>query len=218
MYQVTGKGLELLSTVRVDDSSWYPRVDGNTQQIYIPNGSGGVSVVSVEDNQLKTHSRLTCVGECYSVGVLSQHTLCVCDQDSGSVSVVKVAEDTVTARLGGPAWVKDERANKTAVLGKALLVCYQKCNLVVYENGVFSPGTMVTWPQGLQSVKNMSSDGVSRFLVCDCESKAVFILDVRQKLCDKVNIRTQSKVYDCTVGDGKLWVGCRNGDIVVMSP
>ncbi len=48
--------------------------------------------------------------------------------------------------------------------------------------------------------------------------KAVFTLDASGKLCDKININTDSYVRDCTVVDGKLWVGCDNGDIAVLSP
>ncbi len=90
-------------------------------------------------------------------------------------------------------------------------------NLVVYRNGVSSPGTMVPWPVGLGDVYGMSSDGVSRFLLCDRDSNAVLTLDVRGNPCDKINVDTDSWICDCTVVDGELWVGCWNGDIVVMS-
>ncbi len=49
-------------------------------------------------------------------------------------------------------------------------------------------------------------------------SNAVFTLDVSGKLCDKINIDTDSGVQDCTMVDGKLWVGCLWGDTVVLSP
>ncbi len=218
MYQVSGQGLTLLDTVTVEED-WYPRVDGHSQQFYIPRGnSRGVSVISWEDNRLTPQPTLECVGECWSVGVMSPHTLCACDRSSGSVSVVSVTDDTVTARLSKPEEVRDKEPWKTAVLGDSVLVRYGGHNLVVYENGVSSPGTMVTRPAGLQSVMGMSSDGVSRFLLCDEDSNAVWTLDVAGKLCDKINIDTGSKVWDCTVVDGKLWVGCVNGDIVVLSP
>ncbi len=74
-------------------------------------------------------------------------------------------------------------SERTAVLGDSVLVWYEGRNLAVYENGVSSPGTMVTTTTGLQPVWGMSSDGISRFLVCD-RNNAVFILDVRGKLCE----------------------------------
>ncbi len=222
MYQVSGQGLTLLDTVTVEMFSRYPRVDGHSQQVYIPRVySRGVSVFSWKDNRLISQPTLECVGRCLSVGVMSSHTLCVCDVTSRSVSVVRVTDDTVTARLSKPEEVRDKRPARTAVLGDSVLVEYEGDNLVVYENGVSSPGTMVTWPAGLQSalsVYGMSSDGVSRFLVCDYKSKAVVTLDVSGKLCDKINVDIDSEVCDCTVVDGKLWVGCNNGDIVVLSP
>ena len=178
-----------------------------------------VSVVSWEDNRLTPQPTLECVGECPSVGVMSPHTLCVCDVDSRSVSVVSVTDDTVTARLSKPEEVRDKEPWRTAVLGDSVLVRYEGDNLVVYENGVSSPGTMVTWPAGLQSVCGMSSNGVSRFLVCDEESDIVFTLDVSGNLCDKIKIDTDSEIWDFTVVDGKLWVGCLNYSyIVIMSP
>ncbi len=217
MYQVTGQGLILLDSVDLGvDTCCSPCVDGQTQQVYIPRtASRGVSVVSWDDTRLTKQRTLTCVGECYSVGVLSPDTLCACDASSGTVSVVSVTDNTVTATLRKPAEVRDATPKKIAVAGNATLVMYG-CKLVAYKNGVSSPGTMVSIPAGLHSVRGMSSEGVSRFFVSD--DKAVFILDVSGKLCDKISIGTDSHVVDCTVGDGKLWVGCWDGDIVVLSP
>ena len=218
MYTVTGQGLKLLHTVDLMvNSTCFPRGDGHTQQVYVPH-SRGVTVVSWEDNRLTTMRNLKCVGECYSVGVMSPHTLCACDRSRGSVIVIRVTDDTVTGTLMKVNEVRDKKAVLAAVLGNTILVMYEGGNLVVYESGITNPGTIVTWPAGLQSVNGMSSDGVSRFLICDGESNAVFILDVRGKLCDKINIDTESEVCDCSLGDGKLWVGCVNGDIFVMSP
>ena len=220
MYQINGQGLTLLDTVTVERFSGYPRVDGHSHQVYIPRAPfRGVSVVSWEDNRLTPKSTLKCVGVCYSVGVMSPHTLCACDQTSRSVSVVSVTDDIVTARLSKPEEVRDKEPDRTAVLGGSVLVEYDGHNLFVYENGVSRASTKVTWASGLQSVMGMSSDGVSSFLVCDIDSTVVFTMDVSSKLCDKINIDTDTgQVYDCTVVDGKLWVGCFNGDIVVMSP
>ncbi len=218
MYQVSGQGLTLLDTMALKWAQ-YPRVDGHSQQVYVPRGEfRGVSVVSWEDSRLTSEANLECVGTCISVGVMSSHTLYVCDEDSHSVSAVSKTNDTVTARLSKPEEMKDKEPLSTAVLGESVLVEYEGDNLVVYENRVSSPGTMVTWPAGLQTVYGISSDGVSRFLVCDWKSKAVFTLDVSGKLCDKIHIETSSYVRDCTVVDGKLWVGCFIGDIVVLSP
>ncbi len=218
MYQVSGLRLTLLDTVTLE-AGLFPRVDGHSQQVYMPRGSyQGVAVVSWEGNRLTTQRTLKCVGECRGMGVMSTHTMVVCDRDIGSASVVSVTDDTVTARLSRPEEVGDQKPWMTAVLDDSVLMTYEGDSLVIYENGVSSAGTMVTWPAGLHSVNGVSSDGVSRFLLCDWESKAVFILDVSGKMCGKINIDTDSWVEDCTVVDGNLWVGCSNGDIVVMSP
>ncbi len=225
MYQDAGQELTLLDTVTVKEGVegvWHPRVDGHNQRVYIPGGQfRGVSVFSWKENRLKTQRILTCVGMCLGLGVISRHTLCACDEDRGSVSVVNVTNDTVTASLQTPEEVTVKVPRQTAVLGDTILVWYGYENLVIYENGQSSPGTMVTWPAGLESLHGicLSSDCVSRFLVWEHKSNVVFTLDVKGKLCDKLDINNDNKqVWDCTLGGGKLWVGCHNGDIIVMSP
>ncbi len=92
--------------------------------------------------------------------------------------------------------------------------------LVVYENGVSSPGTVIDWPAGLRWFSGMSSDGVSRFLVCDTESRAVLVLDVSGTLCDEIHIDTVSNVEHYTVGTANSGWGvgmetllsCHHGD------
>ena len=220
MYQVTGEVLTLLDSVGVDNGR-HPRVDGHSQQVYIPRGdSHGVSVVSWGDTKLTSQPTLRCVGESQSIAVRSPHRLYACDLSHDCVSVVRVTDDTVKDKLRKPWKLRDKKPSITAVIGNRILVTYQlfgNSKLVVYENGASGLGTTVTWPAGLQSVRSMSSDGVSRFLVCDGVSKAIFILDVRGKLSGKININTEGVIWDCTAEDGKLWVGCKNGDIVFMS-
>ncbi len=218
MYRVTEDGLTLLDTVDLGvDTCTNPRVDGHIQQVYIPRGAtDGVSVVSWDDNRLTPESKLTCVGECHSVAVMSPNTLCACDSDSGSVSVVSVTNDIVTATVQKPTEVDDEIPYRIAACGNTILVLYG-FTLVVYDNALSSPGTRITAPAGLQLTDDISSDGVSRFLVSDWNNKAVFILDMSGKLCDRINIDSVDGIWDCTVGSGKLWVGCRNGDIIVSS-
>ena len=195
----------------------YPRADDYTQQIYIPIGyEGGVLVVSWKDNSLTIQRILKCVGVCWSVAVLSPHELCACDQTKGHVIVVRVTDDSVTGKLEKPAQVEGAGPVAIAVLKSTILVRYG-AHLVVYENGVSSPGTMVTFPKVLSPLSGMSSDGVSTFFFCN-HGKNVSILDAKGKLCDNIDIDTDSRVFDCTVGDGKLWVGCTNGEILVMSP
>ncbi len=223
MYSVTSQGITLLDTVLLEKIGLFPRVNDHTRQVYVVSGVGqGISVFSWEDNRLTPQPSLTCVGKCCSVGVLGPQLLCVCEQGSGKVNIIRATDDTVTDTLRKPTEVGDKGPVLTAVLGKAILVRYsdiRESRLVIYENGVTSNGTTVTIPERrMMQVGGMSSDGVSRFLVCDPENKAVLIRDVSGTLCDNINIDTDSVVGDCTVGDGKLWVGCCNGDIVVMSP
>ncbi len=192
MYEVTRQGLTLLNIMHICRARLWSGsslcVDGYTQQVYTTGGAfQGVSAVRWEDSRLTALTTLTCVGVSYGVGVLSPHTLCACDESSGSVKVIRVTADTVTDTLRKPAEVADKKAFATAVLGSSILILYGERNLVLYKNGASSPGTMVAWPAGLEAVSDISSDAVSRFLVCDYLSKSVFILDENGKLCDRVN-------------------------------
>ncbi len=220
MYPITGQGLSPMSTIRVKEGTKYPRVDGHKQRVYIPRCdvyNEGVSVASWADRQLRPQRTLECVGSCYSVAVISPHTLCACDVDDHAVRVVKVTNGTVTSNMMKPKGLTYSTPKRTAVLGDNILIWYTDDNLVVHGNGVSSPGTIVDMPPGLQMVKGMSSDGESRFFICNGPGRTVFILDMNGKLCVKVKINTDSNVQDCTVMDRKLLVGCKNGDIVVMS-
>ena len=137
-----------------------------------------------------------------------------------------MTDDTVTARLNKPEEQRDKPL-RTAVLGDSVLVCYGD-NLVVYKTGVSSQGTMVRYPYGLNSVWGMSSDGVSRFLICDLERNYVFTLDFSGNVCDTIMIMmmficsdimpdNDNRALDCAVVDGKLWVGCLNGNVILLS-
>ncbi len=107
-----------------------------------------------------------------------------------------------------------------AVLGDAVMLSYKDIlcpTITLHKHGLSSYGSNITLPEGLKSVSAISTDGLSRFLVCDGDNRAVFVLDMEGKVCDKISIDTDNEVCDCGVGDKELWVGCRNGDIVIMS-
>ncbi len=217
VYKVKADKLTLLDTVELE-GGWNdsrPRVDSHINQLYVPTMQG-VSVVRCDDGKLVTRPSLTCVSLCCSVGLVSSQTLCVCNYGNNAVSVVSVHDNRVTGRLSKPRQLQGDRPHSTAVLGDTVLVSYGDI-LVVHDNGVSSPGTMVTNPKGLLSVRSISTDDVSRFLLSDSRRHAVFILDPDGEFCDKIRVDTVSEVEDCTVGDGRLWVGCENGDIIVMS-
>ncbi len=141
---------------------------------------------------------------------MSPNTLCACDENSEIVSVVKVTDNTVNTTLIKPTWVRDETPYKLEVTGNTILVMFS-FQLVVYENGVSSPGTMLDWPAGLRWFSAVSSDGVSSFLVCDTDSKAVLVLGVSGTLCDEINIVTVSNVEGWGVGMETL-LSCHHGD------
>lgn len=229
VYNVLDDGLYLVITLDLKDFSGPLCVDPHNRQIYIPAGlSGGVSVVSWDGGKLLLQGTLNCVSYCYQLAVVCPHTLCVGDTKTEVFSVVNVKEDRITATINKPQCVRDNRPEKIAVLGDSILASYKKYDgvstLVLYENGVSSPGTRIPSPDGLQTLSAISADiALSRFLLLDGTRHVVYILDVEGELCHTVDIDTDDYVSACTVGDGpqlgKLFMACSRPDrIIVMSP
>lgn len=124
----------------------------------------------------------------------------------------------VTARLHAPPGIIRPYSSHIAVVGDLILVEYAGPYLVIYRHGIPTPGTLIPRPHGLQSVNSLSTDNHSHFLVSDGGSRAVLVLDLSGRLIHAIHIPQNRAPEDCIVVGEQLWVICRNGDIVVMSP
>ena len=182
-----------------------------------------------DESKLLLHGTLMCVRWCRDLAVVCAHTLCVGDAEGKCFAVVDVKEDKITATLDKPHFVREKSPHNVAVLGNAILTAYKNYGdefpiLVLYENGVSSPGTRIPCPEGLQSLSAISSNSVlSRFLMLDGKRHVVYVLDVDGSLCHTVEVDTDEWLNHSTVGDGeqakKLFVGCSRADrIIIMSP
>ncbi len=217
VYSVTDQDtVTLLHTLDLEGDAWDPRVDRQSGQVYIPCQSRGVCVVSYDGSKLVPVTTLRCVGRADSLAVVSTNTLYVCDRVSGTVYLVDVTQDRVTATLQPPQEVRGKEPHYIAVLGDTILVGYGY-NLVIYRHGVPTPGKLIPRPQGLESVTGLTTDHHSSFLASDAESDTVYVLDVGGNLTHTIPIPGDRKPGDCTVVGGQLWVGCWNGHIIVMS-
>ncbi len=207
----------LLDTLDLEGDAYHPRVDRQSGRVYIPCESRGVCVVRYDGSKLVPVTTLRCVGDAYSLAVVSTDTLYVSDYSSDTVCLVDVTQDRVTHRLQPPQEVSGVTPDSLAVLGDTVLMVYYSKNLVIYRHGVPTPGKVIPRPQGLKNVHGLTTDHHSSFLLCDQLSRSVHVLDVSGNLTHTIPIPGHSTPLYCTVVGGQLWVGCENGDIIVMS-
>ncbi len=116
-------------------------------------------------------------------------------------------QDNVT--LEKPDIRMDNLSHSLAVLGESVMVAYGYTDptLVVYRQGSPTPVRMIPRPGGLQELTVVSTDCHSlKFLLTDNVTNCVFVIDTGS-----------STLSDCAVVTRQLWVGCYNGDIVIMS-
>ncbi len=202
------------------EGGWCPRVDRYNHRVFVPCRYSGVTVARLDGDRLVRERTLTCVSA-ISVGVMSADTVYVGDYDSYRVHVVDIRNDRITATLETPDTVRGVPAS-LAVLGDSVIVCYGNFfPLVVYRHGGSSPIRVIPLPVGLKYVYAISTDCHSNYLVTDWQTRSVFVIDTNGDLRDTVNIHTDrdtdSWPEDCAVVNRQLWVGFRNGYILMMS-
>ncbi len=196
-----------------------PSVDHYIGQVYIPAIGNGVNVVRYDGTRLLKHPTLKCVPGASAVAVVSREALYVCDSVNGTVCLVDIKKDRVTARLDAPLEIHgDGRCpHHIAVVGDTILVSYPGPNLVIYRHGISARGKMVPRPQGLTSVSALSTDNRKCFLVTDLPSSTVFVLDLSGKLIRAIRLPVNDAV-DCTVVDGQLLVLRKYERLVKLLP
>ncbi len=209
--------MTLLDTLDLEVDARKPHIDCQTGQVYIPCTSSGVCVVRYDGSKLVPVTTLRCVGNAAILAVASTDILYVSDWDSKTVCLVDVTQDRVTARLQ-PRWeVRDDKPNHMAVLGDTVLVVYGGPSLVIYRQGVRTPGNLLPQTWGLWSVSDLTTDHHSSFLLCDGDSHSVYVLDISGNHTHTIPISGDRRPVDCTVVGRQLWVRCENGNILVMS-
>ena len=154
----------------------------------------------------------------HDVDVISPDTICVCDGDTYTVKVVDVTHDVVAATLLRPEEVSMNGTGpmRLAVLGHCIMVMYSSI-LTIYHYDSIEPVEIIPVPESLNTVSAISTDAQGNFLLTDCETRSVFVVDVKGQILHTVNFDSYSKARDCTLVGRQLWVGCSNGDIVFLS-
>ncbi len=216
-YSVTNQDtVTLLDTLDLGEGVGDPRVDHHSGRVYIACGPSGVCVVRYDGSKLVPVTTLRCVGTADSLAIVSTNTLYVIDWDKMTVSLIDDTQDRVTTRLQLPQELTDTPPDNISVLGDTVLVGFDE-TLVLYRHGVPTPGKVMPRPQGLKYVTALSTDHHSSFLVSSGRSHTVSVLDVSGNLTHTIPIPGDRQPRDCTVVGEQLWVGCDNGDIIVMS-
>ena len=195
-----------------------PCIDRHGHSIFIACVVGGVVIARLEGDRLVTEKTLRCVEKPHDVDVVSPDTICVCDGDTYTVKVVDVTHDVVTATLLRPEEVimNGTGPMRLAVLGNCIMEMHGK-TLIIYHYDNIKPIEIIRVPESLNSVSAISTDGRGHFLLTDCETRAVFVVDMKGELRHRVDIQSDYKTCDCAVVGRQLWVGCSEGDIVFLS-
>ncbi len=219
VYGVNNDTITLLETLHLDTTASLPFVGRFSGRVYIPCLSRGVRIVLYDGSKLGEITTLSCVRNPRGVAEVSPSTLYVCDLDTRTVCQVDVNQDAITANLQEPPGFERRRLEQVAFLGDTVLVRYSN-SLVAYRHGIPSPGKLITRPGIL---KGLTTDHHSSFiLVGDDEGtglRNVFVLDLNGTLTHTVPVSADRKQspHICAVVGERLWLVCRNGDILVMS-
>ncbi len=205
-----------------------PRVECQSRRVFVPCYDSGVTVARLDGDRLVRERTLTCVRKAISVDVMSPDIVYVGDEDS--VQVVNITNDRIISTLEKPEGVLFNKPLNLAVLGDSVMVGYFPgvAELVMYRHGSPAPVRKIP-PLGRDKyVISVRSDCRNNYMLTDRKTRSVFIRDSDGNLQHTVNIPhtdsdpdsdsdTYSTLEDCVVVNRQLWVGCDNGDIVIMS-
>ncbi len=211
--------------LEVVDLMWpmCPRVERHSGRVFVPCWDNGVAVARLDHvdgdhgDRLVRERTLFCVRNPCSVDGMSPDTVYVCNHISESVHVVDVRHDRITSTLEQPETLRGELPWGLAVLGDSVMVSYSFGTLVVYRHGNTTPIKVIPISAQLKDVSTVSTDCHSNFLITDSITKSVLVMGDGGNVRHIVNMDTISRPRNCAVVNKQLWVGCLNGDIVIMS-
>ncbi len=193
-----------------------PRIERHSGRVFVPCRGIGVTVARLEGDRLVRERTLTRVKGAVSVDAVSPDTVYICDYDSERVHVLDVREDEIKSTLQKPDTVRGAPW-RLAVLGDSVMVSYTRGSIVIYHHGSPIYSRVIRWSDKIGDVTAVCTDCHLHFIVTDGKNKCVRPLEYNGEFCTPVGIPTDRGPQDCAVVNGQLWVGCANGDIVIMS-
>ncbi len=191
-----------------------PRLEHHSQRVFIP-GDSGVTVDHLDWGRLVKERTLTCVRYAVSVDIMSPDTVYV--SNGSDVSAVDVTNDSVMWTLEQPSTMIHHPPYCLAVLGDNVMVGLFHGTPVMYLHDCPIPDRARPQIWGLGCPYTISTERKHHFLITDSTSNAVYVVDASGTLLHRVDIDTTSSTVDCAVVNKQLWVGCKSGDIVIMS-
>ncbi len=104
-----------------------------------------------------------------------------------------------------------------SVMQETVLVCFNSNNLVLYGNGDWAPDQVLHISEELEKVCCVGTDSHSSFLVTDCDSKSVFVLDERGKLRHRIRAFRDGELVGCALIYKQFWLGYGGQTIDIMT-
>ncbi len=185
-----------------------PRLDGQTQRVYVPCLEDGVRIFRYVNNELVAVGTLRCMEEAVFLAVHSTDVLVVTGEffQFRDICLVNVSTDTVIRALVRPIEAWFNSPHHVSVLGNTVLACDGDNTLVTTPCDNSSTGQVVPTPDGLNKVHCIHTDYHSSFLVMDWASHAVFVLDMAGKLRRRIPTYI-GDLQDCAVVQSQPWLG-----------
>ncbi len=211
-----------------------PSIDRHSHRVFLP-VRDGVLVARLEGDKLVKERILHSGNDVYDLVVIPLHTLYVSDWHSGAVSIIDGIHDTVTATLKTPVLTRPGMIPyHLAVQGDNVVVFYGEdmiaalksksvisgyFSVVVYRHGSLTPIRILHSPDSPAEVLLpylFTADSEGHVLLI--KKKSVIVINTNVcRISQEINVNTDSAISGCTVVNRQLWVGCKNGDIVIMS-
>ncbi len=213
-----GRVLELLDTTGVGPRALQPRTDQYGRYVYVPHSDNGcVLVLQWTGKKLLVSKTLTCVTNVLSISVTLSRSLYVISETRSTVFVVDVTLDRVTAEITSPDSPQATVPHLVATLGDLVAVCNGDTSVAVCHSGNCRPSKAMPCPDDFEKVVSMTTDGHSHFVLTD-KSRVVLVMDVNGNVIRKIGVPPEFRSpVDSIVVEGQIWVGCRFGDIAVLS-
>ncbi len=226
VYQVKNGTMKLIDRMEVQRWDMLPSlpvcVDRHSQRIFVSRGMSGIIVARLDQNQLIAEEILRCVHYAICVDVVSPGTLYVCDRSTNSkgVHIVDIRSDRIIETLETASAVQGQMPWSVAVVGDSVVVGYSN-TLVIYHHGNVSPVKVISH-HGIQNTHIIGKDNHGHILLASWlhTDKPIHVVDAGGNLIHSINhpkIDPGSGARSCAVVNGQLWLGCFNGEIIILS-
>ncbi len=224
VYQINNGTMKLIDRMKLEHSVFEPNlpvcVDQHSQRIFVSHGMHGIFVACLDQNQLSAEKILRCVEHAICVDVMSLDTLYVYDMTTRSVHIVDIRADRIIETLKKSSAAPGMTPARLAVVGDSVVVDYFG-TLVVYHHGNVSPVKVISHHEILET-RIIGKDNHGHILLASWlhTDDPIHVMDADGNLIHSINhpkIDPGSGARSCAVVNRQLWLGCFNGEIIILS-